>query len=117
MMGTEALVGGVLGVVVVELAVGDDLADDGGIGRVVAEDGDFELAGFDAGAAYALLDDELAVEAGGEVHCGGQLGAVVDFADADGAAEVGGLYEERVAEGLFDQVDGAFGVERATGCG
>ena len=100
----------VLGVVVVELAVGDDLADDGGFGGVVAEDGDFEFAGFGAGAADALLDDELAVEAGGEVHGGGEFGAVVDFADADGGAEIRGFYEERVGEGFFDELGAAFGV-------
>ena len=38
--------GVVLGVVVVELGAGDDFADDGGFGGVVAEDGDFEFAGF-----------------------------------------------------------------------
>ena len=82
----DAGVGVVLGVVVVELGAGDDFADDGGFGGVVAEDGYFEFAGFGAGAAYALLDDELAVEAGGEVHRGGEFAAVVDFADAYGRA-------------------------------
>ena len=94
-MGMRGAGGVVLGFVVVELAVGDDLADDGGFGGVVAEDGDFEFAGFGSGAADALFDDELAVEAGGEVHGGGELGAVVDLADADGGAEVCGLDEER----------------------
>ena len=85
MMGT--LAGGVvLGFVVVELGAGDDFANNGGFGGVVAEDGDFEFAGLGSGAAYALLDDELAVEAGGEVHRRGEFGAVVDFADADGRA-------------------------------
>jgi len=77
---------GVLGFVVVELFVGDDFADDRDDGRVVAEDGDFEFAGFCAGAADALLDDEFAVEARGEVHRGGEFGAVVNLADAHGRA-------------------------------
>jgi hypothetical protein len=76
----------VLGVVVVELGAGDDLADDGGLGRVVAEDGYFKFAGLGTGAAYALLDDELAVEAGGEIHGRGEFAAVVNFADAYGRA-------------------------------
>ena len=82
----DAGVGVVFGVVVVELGAGDDFADDGGFGGVVAEDGDFEFAGLGSGAAYALLDDELAVVAGGEVHRGGEFAAVVDFADAYGRA-------------------------------
>jgi len=65
---------------------GDDLSDDGGFGGVVAEDGYFEFAGFCAGAADALLDDEFAVVAGGEVHRGGEFAAVVDLADAYGRA-------------------------------
>ncbi len=96
--------------VVVELRAGDDFADDGGLGGVVAEDGDFELAGLGAGAADALLDDELAVEAGGEIHRGGEFAAVVDFADADGGAEIRGFYEEGVGELLFDALDAALGV-------
>ena len=67
-MGVARCGGVVLGVVVVELAVGDDLAYDGGDGGFVAEDGHFKLAGFCSGAAYSLFDDELAVEACGEVH-------------------------------------------------
>ncbi len=55
----------VLGVVVVELGAGDYFAYDGGLGGVVSEDGYFEFAGLCAGAADALLNDELAVEAGG----------------------------------------------------
>ena len=60
----------VFGFVVVELGAGDDLAYDACFRGVVAENGDFEFAGLGSGAAYALLDDELAVEAGGEVHGG-----------------------------------------------
>ena len=76
----------VLGVVVVELGAGDDFADDGGFGTVVAHDGDFEFAGLGVGATDALFDDELAVVAGGEIHGGGQLAAVVDLGDAHGRA-------------------------------
>ena len=76
----------VLGVVVVELCAGNDFADDGGFGSVVAEDSYFEFARLGAGAAYALLDDELAVEAGGEVHGWGEFAEVVDFADTYGRA-------------------------------
>ena len=69
--------------------------------------------GFDAGAADALLDDELAVEAGGEVEGGGQFAAVVDFADADRGAQVRGLDEERVvAERLLDEARASFGIGR-----
>ena len=101
---------GVLRVVVVELLVGDDLADHRGLGLVVAQDCDLELARLDAGAADALLDDELAVEAGGEVEGRGQLAAIVDLADADRGAEVGGLDEERIAQRLFDEPGDAFWV-------
>ena len=110
MMGMDGSRSVVLRLVVVELRVGDDLADDGGLGRVVAEDGDFELAGLDAGPADALLDDELAVEAGGEVDARSQFAAVVDLGDADRTAEVRGLDEERVCERLLDQSRAAFGV-------
>jgi hypothetical protein len=82
----EAGGGVVLGVVVVELGTGDDLSHDGGNGRVVAEDGYFELAGLGTGAADALLDDEFAVVAGSEVHGGSEFATVVDLADAYGRA-------------------------------
>ena len=104
MMGTEGFSERlVLRLVVVELLVGDDLADHRRFGRVVAEHGDFELARLDAGAADALLDDQLAVEAGGEVERGGEFAAVMDLADADRAAEIRGLDEERIGERLLDQ--------------
>src|SRR6185437_12872410 len=90
----------VLGVVVVELFVGDDLADDGGFRRVVTEDGYFEFARLDAGAADALLDDELAIKAGGEIHGGGEFSAVVNLGDADAGAEVCRLDEEGIFERL-----------------
>ena len=111
MMGMER-VALVLGFVVVELFGGHDLADDGGLRVVVAEDGDFELAGalgwlvLRGFAADALLDDDLAVVAGGEHDGGRKLGAVVDLGDADGGAEVRGLDEERIAEVGFDLRDG-----------
>jgi len=82
----DAGVGVVLGVVVVEFGAGDYFSDDGGLGGVVAEDGYFEFAGLDTGAADALLNDEFPVEAGGEVHRGCELAAVVHFADAYGRA-------------------------------
>ncbi len=46
MMGEAGWRSAYLDVVVVELAAGDDLAYYGGLGGVVAEDGDFEFAGF-----------------------------------------------------------------------
>ena len=106
----DAFVGAVelvLGLVVVELLGGNDFANHAGLGSVVAEDGDLEFARFDARASNALFDDEFAVEAGSEIHGGGEIGAGLDLADSDRGAEVGGLYEDRVGEGLFEEA-GAF---------
>ena len=87
--------GEILGLVVVELLAGNDFADDAGLGRVVAEDGDFELAGLGFFAADALFDHQLAVVAGGQSERGAQFLAVVRLADADRGAQVCGLDEER----------------------
>ena len=75
-------------------------------GRVVAEDGDFELAGARFGPADALLDDELAVVSGGFVEGGREFLAVVGLGDADRGAEIGGLDEDGILEGFFDLGDG-----------
>ena len=57
-----------------------------------------------------MLDDELAIEAGGEVNGGGKLASMVDLGDADRGAEVRGLDEDRVGERLLDEAGAAFGV-------
>ncbi len=110
----DGALGEVFVLVIVELLAGDDFADDGGFGIVVAEDGDFELAGFlgsagAAGAVDALLDDEFAVEFGGEGEGGREFLAVVCLGDADGGAEVGGFDEEGVFEVGLDAGDGFAG--------
>ncbi len=105
MTGTESF-GEVLGLVVVEFLAGNDFADDAGFRRVVAEDGDFELAGSGFCAAYALFDDKLAVVSGGFVESGTEFGAVVGLGDADRGAEIGRLDEDGILKGFLDLGDG-----------
>ena len=102
----HAGIGEVLGLVVVELGSGDDLADDACLGRVVAEHGDLKLARLGSRASDALLDHEFAVEAGGEVHRGRKLFAVMHLADSDRRAEVRGLHKQGILQRGFDLLGG-----------
>src|SRR5665213_1362109 len=109
----DAFVGAVeliFGFVIVKLLGGNDFADNAGFGSVIAEDGNLKLARLDSRAPDALLDHQLAIEAGGEVHRGSEIGAGFYLADADRGAEVRGLYEDGVGEGLFEKADALFGV-------
>ena len=88
----------VLRLVVVEVVFLDyDLTGDGDLGVLVAEDGDLDLPG-----VHALLDDDAPVEARRLVDGVAQLLGVLGLADADARAEVRGLDEARVPEGVFD---------------
>ena len=70
---------GVFVVVVVELRADYDLAEGEGLRLVVAHDGDLDLPAVDA-----LLGEQAAVEAGGELYRRHELLGSLDLADPDG---------------------------------
>src|SRR5919112_2155340 len=91
----------VLGFVIVEAVFLDnDLTRQGDFRILVSEDGDFDLTG-----VHALLDDDAPVVARGRVEGIPQLCSVFGPADADARAEVRGLHEARVSEGVCDLLD------------
>src|SRR5919107_61095 len=91
----------VLGLVIVEIVFGDDdLTRNRDLRLLVAEHGDFYLAG-----VHPRFDDETTVEIGGVVEGVFELPGVGRFVDADAGAEVGGLYEAGVPQGGLYLVD------------
>jgi len=95
----------VFGGVVVELAVRDDFAGDGGLRVAIAEHGDFDFAGVDS-----ELDHDFHGEFGGEMESGRELVVRVNLRHADGGAERGGLDENGIGERFFDFVRGLDGM-------
>ena len=87
----------VLGFVIVELARRDDLAWHRGLRRVVAEHGAFDFAG----VGDRRFDDNLSIEAAGEIHRIDQSGAALRLGDADARSQVCWFDEHRIAERLL----------------
>ena len=72
--------------------------------------GHFKFAWLGSRAADALLDDKFAVEAGCQIHRGGQFGALPHLADSDRGTEVCGFDEDRVGQGFLDEAPATFRV-------
>ena len=87
----------ILRFVIVKFAMRNDFAGRRGAGLFVAENGKFDFAAVDG-----AFDHQLLREFGGEIKRLQKLGAIVRFRHADGAAQRGGLDENRIAEFLFD---------------
>src|SRR3954468_23178553 len=88
----------VLRLVIVELVfLDDDLAWNGDLGVLVAQDGDLDLPGVDA-----LFDDDAPVQTCRFVDGVAEFPCVLRLADADARSEVSGLDEAWVSEGVFD---------------
>src|SRR5215217_3860287 len=85
----------VLGVVVVELIAGNDLADDRGDRLVVAEHRNLQLAG-----VYRFFDQDAAVESASLAHGGRELARVMRLDHAHTRAHVRWLDETGPAEDL-----------------
>ena len=93
---------GVLGLVVVELVDGQDLAGHRGARGLVAEHRALDLP-----ARRGRLHDDLAVVGCGQAERRSQLGAVVGLGHAHAGTEIGRLDEDRI---LQARLDGGHGV-------
>jgi hypothetical protein len=87
----------IFGGVIVEFAVRNDFAWDGGLRIVIAEHGDFDFAG-----AYGFFHQNFHGEFGGQGYGGREFFTVVDFAHAHGGTEGRGFYEQRIFKLFFD---------------
>ena len=87
----------IFGGVIVELAVGDDFAGDGGLGIVIAEDGDFDFAGVDG-----ALDENFHGEFGGEIQRGSRVPGASGLWSCRRSSRAWRASRKRIGDFFFD---------------